>query len=61
MLKRIVLPGHGTPTTFTPKEDSVVGIFTNGRMIEVSLKANIPTRIEFVNSLAGSPLPLVAA
>ena len=61
MMKRIVLPGHGTATTFPVKEDSVIDVFPNGRMIPVSLKANVPTRIEFVNSLAGSSLPLVAA
>lgn len=51
-MKRIVLPGHGTPTTFKVAEDSTIGVLANGRLITVALKANVPTRIEFVNSLS---------
>lgn len=50
-MKRIVLPGHGIPTTFTVPEDSTVGVLANGRVINVAIKANVPTRIEFANSL----------
>src|SRR5690606_6337742 len=56
--KRIVLPGHGTPTTFTVKEDSVIGVFANGRLINVSFKANVPTRVEFLGSLSRDSLNL---
>ena len=52
MLKRIVLPGHGTPTTFTSKVDSQVTVLASGRMITVDLQANVPTRVEFVKSLS---------
>lgn len=51
-MKRIVLPGFGIPTTFTVKEDSTIGVLASGRLIQVALKANVPTRIEFVESLA---------
>lgn len=51
MMKRIVLPGSGTPTTFRSAEDSTVGVLANGRLVTVALKANVPTRIEFLNSL----------
>lgn len=50
-MKRIVLPGSGTPTTFRSAEDSTVGVLANGRLVTVALKANVPTRIEFLNSL----------
>jgi len=50
-LRRIVLPGFGTPTTFTVKEDSNLGVLVNGKMVTVNLKANQPTRIEFLKSL----------
>lgn len=50
-MKRIVLPGYGTPVTMTVKEDSIVGVRTDGRLLSVALKANQPTRIEFVKSL----------
>jgi hypothetical protein len=59
--KRIVLPGHGTSTTFTVKEDSVIGVFASGRLINVSLKANVPTRVEFLSSLnRASNVPVAA-
>lgn len=51
-MKRIVLPGHGTPTTFTVAEDSTIAVFTNGRLVNVDIEANVPTRIEFVGSLS---------
>lgn len=51
-MKRIVLPGYGTPVTMTPTEDSVIGVRCNGRMLSVRLKANVPTRIEFLGSLS---------
>lgn len=53
-MKRIVLPGHGTATTFTPTRDSVVTVLTNGRRISLALKANQPTRVEFLGSLANA-------
>lgn len=49
-MKRIILPGHGTPTTFTVAEDSTVGILANGKLIDVKLKTGT-TRIEFINSV----------
>lgn len=51
-MMRIVLPGYGTPATFNVPEDSTIGVFSGGRMFTVSLKANVPTRVEFVKSLA---------
>ena len=51
-MKTIVLPGHGTPVTMTVKEDSTVGVRADGKLLSISLKANIPTRIEFVGSFA---------
>lgn len=50
-MKRIVLPGHGTPTIFTVAEDSTIGILANGKLLDIKLKAG-STRIEFVNNLA---------
>lgn len=50
-MKRIVLPGHGTPTTFTVAEDSTIGVLAGGRIFNVALKAGVPTRIEFASSL----------
>lgn len=52
MKKRIVLPGYGTPVTMTVKEDSIVGVRADGRLLSVSLKANVPTRIEFLGSIS---------
>lgn len=49
-MMRIVLPGYGTPATFNVPEDSTIGVFSGGRMFTVSLKANVPTRVEFVKS-----------
>jgi hypothetical protein len=57
-MKRIVLPGTGTPTVLTVAEDSTVDVLAGGRLITVSLTANVPTRIEYVNSY--SALGLVA-
>lgn len=51
-MKTIVLPGQGTPQVLTVKEDATVTILALGRLIPVSLKAGVPTRIEFINSLA---------
>lgn len=51
-MKRIVLPGYGTPVTMTAKEDSEVGVRADGKLLSISLKANVPTRIEFVGSFA---------
>lgn len=53
-MRRIVLPGFGTATTFTPKEDSVVTVLTNGRRIPINLKAGVVTRIEFLGSVASA-------
>lgn len=50
-MKRIVLPGYGSPVTMTVKEDSTVGVRTNGRLLSIPLEANVPTRIEFLQSL----------
>lgn len=58
-MKRIVLPGTGTPTILTVSEDSTVDVLAGGRLIPVALKAGIPTRVEFVESL-NSGLRLVA-
>ena len=51
-MKRIVLPGSGTPTTFTVAEDSTIGVLADGKLVTVALKANVPTRIVFVNSIS---------
>lgn len=59
-MKRIVLPGSGTPTTLRVAEDSTVGVLANGRLITVALQANVPTRIEFVNSLTRLNLGVAA-
>lgn len=50
-MKRIVLPGFGTPVTFTPTEDSVVGVMVNGQPVSLKLKAGIATKVEFLRSL----------
>lgn len=50
-MRRIVLPGYGTATTFSPKEDSVVTVYANGKLIPVNLKAGQVTHIEFLNSM----------
>ena len=50
-MKRIVLPGFGTPVTFTPREDSAITVRAAGKFITLQLKANTSTRIEFVNSM----------
>lgn len=50
-MKRIVLPGYGTSTTLTVREDSTIGVLSNGRLLKIALKANVPTRIEFLQSL----------
>lgn len=49
--RRIVLPGFGTPTTFTPEVDSVVTVFTSGNRITLKLRANERTRIEFLSGI----------
>lgn len=49
-MKRIVLPGYGTPVTFTPKEDTTVGVLVNGSIVHLTLKAGISTRVEFLDS-----------
>ena len=48
----IVLPGAGTPVTFTPREDTTVGVLTNGEIIHLNLKGNVTTRVEFLGSLS---------
>lgn len=50
-MRRVVLPGHGTATTFRPETDSTVTVLTNGRRIPIHLKAGEPTRVEFLNSM----------
>lgn len=52
-MKRIVLPGYGTPVTMTVKEDSIVGVRANGQLLSIHLTANVPTRIEFLKTLSG--------
>lgn len=59
-MKRIVLPGYGTPVTFTTTEDSVVGVLTNGQILDVKLTANVPTRIEFLGSISVDPVAIAA-
>lgn len=59
-MKRIVLPGAGTPTTLRVAEDSTISVFANGRLVSVALEANVPTRIEFVNSLSRLNLRVAA-
>lgn len=50
-MKRIILPGTGTPVTFCVPEDSYIGVRTAGNLYQVALKANEVTRIEFAQSL----------
>lgn len=50
-MRRIVLPGYGTATTFSPSEDSVINVFANGNLIPISLKAGQVTHVEFLNSM----------
>lgn len=50
-MRRIVLPGYGTATTFSPTEDSTITIDTGNRHIPITLKAGQVTRIEFLNSM----------
>lgn len=50
-MRRIVLPGYGTATTFTPAEDSTVTVFSCGQLIPIRLKAGQVTHIEFLNSM----------
>ena len=54
-MKTIVLPGYGAPVTFTPKEDSVVGILVNGRLVNLKIKANVETKVVFLKSQALKP------
>lgn len=50
-MMRTVLPGHGTPTTFTVTEASTVKVrLTSGKLITVPLKPGT-TRIEFLGSV----------
>lgn len=50
-MKRIILPGTGSPTTFCMEQDSTIGVRAGGKMITLKLKANEPTRVEFAQSL----------
>lgn len=50
-MKRIVLPGYGTPHTFNLPADATIGVLANGELTEVFIEANVPTRVEFVKSL----------
>lgn len=50
-MRRIVLPGYGTATTFSPSEDSIVTVLANGKLIPVSLRAGQITHVEFLNSM----------
>lgn len=53
-MRRIVLPGFGTATTFNPKVDSIVTVLTAGRRIPIKLKAGQRTRVEFINSMGAA-------
>ena len=53
-MKTIVLPGHGNPVTFTPKEDTVIGVFSNGRIVNLHLKGNVSTRVQFLGNLSNT-------
>ena len=59
MTETIVLPGAGTPVTFTPREDSIVGVFIGGKIVHLKLKGGVTTRVEFLNSVSRS-IPSVA-
>jgi hypothetical protein len=50
-MRRIVLPGYGTATTFSPVEDTTVTVLANGKLIPVHLKAGQVTHVEFINSM----------
>lgn len=60
-MKRIVLPGFGNPVTFTPQEDSTVGVMVQGRIVHLNLKANVATRVEFLDSLRSNSPAVIAA
>lgn len=49
-MRTIVLPGTGLPVTMTPQEDSTIGVLVNGRIVNLNLKGNVSTRIEFLGS-----------
>lgn len=49
-METIILPGYGTPVTLTVPEDTVMGVRADGRMLTISLKANTPTRVDFLKS-----------
>lgn len=53
-MRRIVLPGYGTPVTFSPKEDAVVNVFTGGKRVPIRLTAGQVTRVEFLGSIQGA-------
>lgn len=57
-MKRIVLPGVGTPQTITVQEDSTLGVLVNGKRVNLDLQAGVPVRIEFLGGI--SPVGLVA-
>lgn len=50
-MRRIVLPGHGTATTFSPVEDTTVHVMANGKLIPIKLTAGQITHVEFLNSM----------
>ena len=50
-MRRIVLPGHGTATTFSPSEDTTVTVMANGKLIPIRLTAGQITHIEFLGSM----------
>lgn len=60
-MKRVILPGFGTPTTFTVPEDSSIRVLASGKLIPIQLKANQPTRVEFAGSLSSRVGILTAA
>lgn len=51
LTKTIVLPGHGNTVTFTPKEDTTIGVRVRGRIVNLHLKGNVATRVQFLNSM----------
>lgn len=60
-MKRIVLPGFGNPVTFTPKENSTIGVLVNGQIVHLNLAGGVATRVEFLKSLPSDNPAVVAA
>jgi hypothetical protein len=54
-MKRIVLPGFGSATTFTVVEDTELTVMANGKLIPLVLRPGT-TRVEFLGSIGTTAL-----